>query len=542
MSLLLRVLLIAIGIIAFAIEFQLVMDKKLSERQSLIWFLTDFLLVMCGIFPILPVKFANILGVEYAPSAVFMLAILVLILGLFNCYFVNADLKNKVNELAIQVSLLNQEQREIREAVFSEERANNEEIARRELKRRMAKSKKVLFVINTLGKAGAEVAMVELMKKMLREGYSVYLYVMIPIGEVADMLPPQVHIINSHLYNCSLHTKEGKRRMKWFVVKCGLTKFYGIRMLPYMIKNAALQKKNTGRVQIDKMLWRLISNAAPRNMMKYNLAIAFIEGASTYYVDDYVKANKKVAFVHIDYKEAGYLPYMDRNCYDNMAKIFAVSEQAKNKFVEVYPQYENKMDLFYNIIDDEAIKSRANAEGFEDDFDGIRIVSVGRLHYQKAFDVSIEACRLLKAQGRNIRWYVLGEGAERKNLTELIEKAGLENDFILMGAKNNPYPFVKQANFYVHATRYEGKSVAIEEAQVLGKTIVASDCTGNREQIQNGVTGELVELTAQNIVNAIADLIDNPQKAKMYADNTAKMEWNGEKDLWKLKRMMEDTE
>ena len=542
MSILLRALLIAIGLIAFGIEFSAVMNRKLSERQSLIWFTTDALLVLCGIFPKLPVWVAGVLGVEYAPSAVFMLAILALIIGLFNCYSVNTELKNKVNELAIQVSLLNEEQREIKAAVFTENSEKVEERRMLEIKRKLARSKKILFVINTLGKAGAEMAMIELMKKMLREGYSVYLYVMIPIGEVADLIPPQVHIINSRLYNCSLHSARGKRLMSLFIIKCGLKKLYGIRLMPYMIKNMSLQKKNNGRVQFDKVLWRLISNAAPRSKMKYNLAIAYIEGASTYYVSDYVRANKKVSFVHIDYKEAGYLPYMDKQCYEQMERIFAVSDQAKNKFIEVYPDYEKKVDLFYNIIDENVIRAKAEAEGFTDEFDGTRIVSVGRLHYQKAYDIAIEACAKLKAQGRKVKWYVLGDGAEKKNLEELISKAGVEQEFILLGAKANPYPFVKQANLYVHATRYEGKSIAIEEAQVLGKTIIASDCTGNREQIEDGVTGKIVNLTAEEIAGAIGELIDNPQTAEMYAKNTATIEWNGEKDLWKLKRMMEDTE
>ncbi len=542
MSILLRTLLIAIGLVAIGLHFNFVMKKKLPERQSIIWFITDILLIICGIFPMFPVRVANFFGVEYAPSAVFMLAILVLILGLFHCYAVNVELKNKVNELAIQVSLLNQEQKELRENIFVEEKGKFEEREFLEIKKRQAGSKRILFVINTLGKAGAEVAMVELMKKLLREGYSVYLYAMIPIGEMADMIPAQVHIINKRLYNCSLHSKEGKRRMRSFIIKCGLKRLCGFRLLPYMIKNMVLQKKNNNRIQMDKVLWRLISDAAPRKKRNYNLAIAYLEGVSTYYVADHVNAVKKISFVHIDYKEAGYLPFMDKNCYEEMEQIFAVSEQAKNKFVEVYPQYKEKTDLFYNIIDAETIKARAEAPGFEDDFDGIRLVSVGRLHYQKAYDISIEVCEKLKKAGRNIRWYVLGDGAEKDNLTAQIEKAGLEKDFILMGAKSNPYPYVKQADFYVHTTRYEGKSIAIEEAQVLGKTIIASDCTGNREQIEDGVTGKLVNLEPDIIVKAIGELIDNPAEAKMYADNTAKKEWNGEKDLWKIERMMEDTE
>ncbi|HPU64177.1 MAG TPA: glycosyltransferase, partial [Mobilitalea sp.] len=119
----------------------------------------------------------------------------------------------------------------------------------------------------------------------------------------------------------------------------------------------------------------------------------------------------------------------------------------------------------------------------------------------------------------NVRWYVIGEGPERSRLEKLIKKKGLENSFILMGKKNNPYPYVKQADIYVHATRYEGKSIAIEEAQILGKAIAASDCTGNSEQIVSCHDGVLFPLTAENIVNEIEWLIDNPTIRKKYEKN-----------------------
>ena len=86
---------------------------------------------------------------------------------------------------------------------------------------------------------------------------------------------------------------------------------------------------------------------------------------------------------------------------------------------------------------------------------------------------------------------MLGEGPERTDLERRIEQHGVKGEFVLLGAKDNPYPFVRQADIYVHAARFEGKSIAIEEAQVLGKPIAASDCTGNTEQIISGYDGIL---------------------------------------------------
>ena len=104
----------------------------------------------------------------------------------------------------------------------------------------------------------------------------------------------------------------------------------------------------------------------------------------------------------------------------------------------------------------------------------------------------------------------------KKKLTRQIAKKGLSDHFFLLGSTNNPYPYYRAATIYVHATRFEGKSIAIEEAQLLSKAIVASDCTGNREQIQSGTNGILVTLTPEAVANGIETLLANPSLIQRY--------------------------
>ena len=96
---------------------------------------------------------------------------------------------------------------------------------------------------------------------------------------------------------------------------------------------------------------------------------------------------------------------------------------------------------------------------------------------------------------------------ERKRLEKDIEQLGLKDRFILLGAVDNPYPYIKQADLFMQVTRFEGKSIAVEEAQALGKAIVATDCTGNREQIINEKDGLLIPLDAQSIAQAAKRLL-----------------------------------
>lgn len=377
--------------------------------------------------------------------------------------------------------------------------------------------KKILFVINTLGHAGAEVAMLELMRRMDETQYEIELLVLMDQGELVHELPEHVKLLNKRYYDDSVLSKSGRMILCRSVLRAAFTRATIIKRLPFIVKHAFIMLKKK-HLQADKLLWRVLSDGAQRLNSEYDLAIAYLEGGATYYVADYVRAKSKAAFVHIDYEKAGYSRSLDKNCYAEFNRVFTVSEEVREHFLRVYSELEEKTKVFHNLINiDEIHRKSKEIGGFSDDFDGYRLLTVGRLNYQKAYDISIEAMRLLKEKGYKARWYVLGEGNLRKNLEKQIEDAGLREDFILLGATKNPYPFFAQTDLYIHASRFEGKSIAIQEAQTLGCTIIASDCSGNREQIVNGVDGILCELTPQSIMESITELLDNKEKREELA-------------------------
>ena len=205
-----------------------------------------------------------------------------------------------------------------------------------------------------------------------------------------------------------------------------------------------------------------------------------------------------------------------------------MSEDVKSSFLSVYPECTEKTKVFDNIIDKELVIERSKEEGgFEDEFDGKRILTIARLTSQKAIDVSIEACRILIQNGENIRWYVLGEGEERK-LEELIKKYNLEDRFFLLGTKDNPYTYLRQSDIYVHATRFEGKSLAIREAMILGKPIVVSDCKSNLELVNDGEDALVATLDSNELSKKISVLLHDEELCKKlgekagncYSENT----------------------
>ena len=385
--------------------------------------------------------------------------------------------------------------------------------------------KKLLFVINTLGYGGAERAMLSLFGALDPEEYEISLFVLTGQGELIHELPPYIKVLNKEYKDCSVLTAEGRKLLMMRVLQAGIGKGIFVRRAVYLLKNLCRMQRNH-RIQADKLCWRILAEGAPKPKETYDLAVAYLEGGATYYVADRVKARKKAAFVHIDYQKAGYGKDLDLDCYRKMDHIFAVSDEVKEHFLKVYPEDGNRISVFHNMIDQSRIRRMAReGEGFTDDFQGIRILTVGRLTAQKCYDVAIEAMALLKKESPvPVRWYVLGEGELKEQLEQQIKSLDLENEFKLLGIRANPYPCYRECDLYVHATGYEGKSIAIQEAQILGKPILATDCSGNREQIIPDVDGRMCPLDPQSVSREILWMIEHPERCKAYGEQAQEKE------------------
>lgn len=373
--------------------------------------------------------------------------------------------------------------------------------------------KRILFVINTLGRAGAETAMLALVKRLDPEKFDISVFVILGQGELRSEFPAHVRFLNEEYSDLSVFTEEGQKNIKKNVIKALCKEFNFLRYLPFLISNG-FRMLLKGKIQPDKLLWRVLADAAPRFDETFDLAISYIEGGAAYYTAEHVNASKKVVFVHIDYESSGYNRHLDRGCFDSFDRIYTVSGEVKKHFLAVYPEYNDKTNIFHNLIDTQMVMQKAaSGTGFKDVFSGIRILTVGRLTYQKGYDVAVHAMKELKAikPDLKIHWYVLGEGPERDRISQLIKKFGLEEEFILLGAVDNPFPYYSQADIYVHATRYEGKSIAIQEAKIFKCPIIASDCNGNREQVTHMENGILCSFEPVEIAKSIAMMIDSPE-------------------------------
>ncbi len=378
--------------------------------------------------------------------------------------------------------------------------------------------KKLLFVINTLGTGGAEVALFELLRRIDKSQFDVSLFVLFNQGELLERLPKGVRLLNKGFDETPIHTAEGQRRLKKKVIASFFKKLTGFKLLGYLWSNYRDMRK-AGSVKVDKLFWRLIADSAPRFDERFDMAIAYIEGGSTYYVKDYVKADVKKAFVHIDYSLAGYTRKLDRDCYTAFDNIYAVSDTVKESLIKTYPEVADRTEIFENLIDSDMIEQKSlEAGGFDDDFDGLRILSMGRLNAQKSFEISVDAMEEVVKKGINAKWYVLGEGDQRQMLEGRIAEKGLEDKFLLLGNKQNPFPYLRQCDLYVHASRFESKSLAIREAMILKCPVIVTDCGGNRELIDDGVNGLICEIDPIDLSNKIVTMLSDLEKARVMGE------------------------
>lgn len=263
-------------------------------------------------------------------------------------------------------------------------------------------------------------------------------------------------------------------------------------------------------------------------MCEYDVAVCYHMHSPVVlrYVAERVSAKRKIAWIHNDFSTTGFQvrAYIkDLKQYDAFA---AVSDRLRAEFVSICPEFENKTKTIHNIVDEEEIHKKATEEPdepFRSD-DRIKLVTVGRYVEQKGYDLAISACRLLLDSGYDIAWYAIGWGPDEEKMWRQVKDERLENNFFILGRKENPYPYIAGSDVYVQPSRHEGYAVTICEALALGKKIVATDFAGAREQIEDGVTGFIADSFSPNsIKDKIVSALNHKE---LVISSTNESDWN----------------
>lgn len=365
---------------------------------------------------------------------------------------------------------------------------------------------KIAIVTHQMVMGGIEKSLIELCKALVQRGVEVTLYLEAMGGELFDELPDEVAVVSIFEEYGSLATI-----IKKSVIKGDFR----------AIISAMRARKINRRGEDPVEGWKAVCGYLQKNEIKYDYAFAY--GApvafSTIYVDRMINAKRKYTWIHNDPTRLSLDIRKYRALFQPYEKIVCVSVETLNTFLSIFPEYKDKGYVFYNIIDRDELHRKAMERIDSDAFLGTRLLTVGRLCSPKGQDLIPQITRRLLDNGYNIRWYCVGEGENREKIADLIHKYHVESAVVLLGNKNNPYPYFKMADIYIQPSRHEGFGITLTEAKVFELPIITTDFGGASEQITHGETGVIVRFDEDEIYRAIVRLLENDEKMTKLKEN-----------------------
>ncbi len=341
--------------------------------------------------------------------------------------------------------------------------------------------KKILFGITSLSIGGAERVLVDLVNELVKD-YDITIFTIYDGGELKKELKSQVKLI-------SLYHK------------------------PYKEYNAF--------EHLIISLKLLFSSKAPDG---YDIRVAFLEGPVTRLFakrpkNNYNKSNKQkvknIAWVHTNISKFlskglknKIKSITDKKVYKKYDKIVFVSEEARKnfniKFGEEFDEEVIRNYLNYENI----IKKSTEQSNLPLNKNDINLVSVARLVDAKAIDRFINVHAKLEKDGIHSKVYIIGDGPLRYSLQKQIDKLDETENFYLLGAKDNPYPYIKEADYFCLLSYYEGYGMVIEEAKILDKNIIVTDIPA-KECVKNYDKAIIVANTENGIYQGLKKILTN---------------------------------
>ena len=357
--------------------------------------------------------------------------------------------------------------------------------------------KKMLIVIMHLGMGGAEKSLVSFLNELRPEEAEIDLLLFKKRGELLKQVPDWVNILDTPKELAVLYGAKPSGGKGFFHAL--------VRLIGTLTANFF-----SGRGERRNFIrWKYFySRFIPQLEKKYDIAVSYLSGESLYYVVEKVNAENKFTWVHTDYRASGGCPADDRKYFEKLEKIITISEKCVEVIQEAIPEVADKVVCLPNIVSSDLIRKKSlefvPEEYSEKEF---KILTVGRLEKVKGIDLAVDAAGLLKEKCSFV-WYVIGEGSERGVITSRIKELGLEGKFVLMGVKENPYPYIKNCDLIVKPSRFEGKSIALDEAKILGRAIVATAYPAVGDQLTEK-EGIVVDMSPDGIAEGILEMINN---------------------------------
>lgn len=374
--------------------------------------------------------------------------------------------------------------------------------------------KNLLIVSDSLTTGGLEKTLIDLCNNLDYSKYNVDLYLFSDGRDLVPQLNQNVNLLPDSPFFSTVFNKSVGASLKILLKHKRLDlAFY--RVIRFLKARFKMHK-------FSELDWFFQKKTMLKIDKTYDVAIGFAEGSAGYYVADCVNAKVKNVWVHTDIKEINSNRKLDIMAFSAARNICTVSQNSKKSLAELYAEFEDKIKVFTlpSLFDFDRIDVLASEPNEMDDT-AVNIVSVGRLVELKGFHLCVEPCKRLVDDGYNVKWYICGDGPQRPQLEELIKQYSLENNFILLGNKANPYTYINSASICVQPSSYEGLSLVVYEEKYLKKPVVCTGIKGNLEMIADGKNGLIIDRDSESIYKAVKRLLDDAQLLKKSSEEPA---------------------
>lgn len=327
-------------------------------------------------------------------------------------------------------------------------------------------------------------------------------------------------------------------------------KEYDLKFQNFFETNQVIHPKGTNKLskvnfnnRIKNIIYKILTLIGIINFLKvrltkkhklpnsYDIAISFSNDVPKFknvlmsndFVMNSINAKYKVAWIHNDIDKLGFTRSYALERYKNFDAIVNVSEACKQQFDKLVPEFIHKSFVVRNAINTEKLNELANSAteiNFNQDI--FNFVTVARIYNeQKRIDRILDIVDNLKKDNLSFHWYIIGDGSDLKNLTQLCKERKLEDKISFLGFKSNPYPYMKKASYVVLTSDYEAQGMVISEALSLGTPVISTNFDAAKEFIIDHQNGYLVKNNAQSFSELLNQLITkkiklNIQENKIY--------------------------
>lgn len=394
--------------------------------------------------------------------------------------------------------------------------------------------RRILILSQAMFLGGSERALLGLLHTLDYRRVSVDLFLNRHEGEFLDRLPSQVHLLpEKKPYTCL--AVPAAEVLKKGQLGVALGRFRGKRAAK---RFAAERGERCPVVELDYSCKYTLPFLPTISEEEYDLVISFL--TPHYFALHKCRGKKKIAWIHTDYSFVTVDVPSEEAMWGGFDHIVSISDAVSDAFVSTFPSLADKLIRIDNILSPAAV--RAEAEGDvsgEIDKTTTVLLSCGRFCNAKNFDNVPAIARHLTEHGLDFRWYLIGDGEDRPLVERRIVEEGMEERVILLGKKVNPYPYFAACDLYVQPSRYEGKAVAVREAQILGRPVAITAFATAESQLKNGFDGVILPSDNEGCALGLAALLSDQTRLSLLSEHCLATDYGNEAEAEKLYALME---